>query len=90
MTDGPAKEPKKKRLRWESAPRRVPRHPYRDSAILYAILAGIVVGVTALTGGNLKKALVLGGLLFVVATAYSWGRWREQEKRAVREEQQEL
>ena len=73
-------ETKKKRLRWEDSPRQVPRHPYRDSAILYAILAGVVVGVTALTGGNLRAALVIAPLLFVIATAYSWWRWRKQEQ----------
>jgi hypothetical protein len=30
-----------KRLRWDS-PRPVPRHPYRDTAVSYAVLAGIV------------------------------------------------
>jgi hypothetical protein len=76
---------KKKRLRWGGSPRRALAHPYRDSAILYAILAGAVVGVTALTGGNVRAgggraALVLAPLLFVVATAYSWWRWRQRER----------
>jgi 4-amino-4-deoxy-L-arabinose transferase-like glycosyltransferase len=71
---------KKKRLRWEASPRRTPGHPYRESAILYAILAGVVVGVTALTGGNMRAALVIAPLLFVVATGYSWWRWRRRER----------
>ena len=68
-------------------PRKIPAHPYRDSAVFYAILAGIVVGVTALTGGNMRTALILAPLLFVVATGYSWWRWRERERQAAREEQ---
>ena len=71
---------KKKRLRWEGSPRATPGHPYRDSAILYAILAGLVVGVTALTGGNMRTALIIAPLLFVIATAYSWWRWRQRER----------
>ena len=71
---------KKKRLRWDGSPRRAVAHPYRDSAILYAILAAVVVGVTALTGGNMRAALVIAPLLFVVATAYSWWRWRKREQ----------
>jgi hypothetical protein len=41
------------RLRWEreEAPRS--SHLYRDTAIFYAILAGLIVLVTALTGGNM-------------------------------------
>ncbi len=87
MTDQQKQPPSKRRLRWEAAPRKIPRHPYRDSAIFYAILAGVVVGVTWLTGGNIKRAVILGALLFVVATAYSWWRWREREKEQAREEQ---
>ena len=86
MTEQPQKPPKRK-LRWEATPRKIPAHPYRDSAILYAILAGIVVGVTALTGGNMRTALILAPLLFVVATGYSWWRWRERERQAARDDQ---
>jgi Flp pilus assembly protein TadB len=77
---------KKKRLRWEGSPHRTPRHPYRDSAILYAILAGVVVGITALTGGNMRAALVVAPMLFVIATAYSWWRWRRREREEAKSE----
>ena len=41
-----------KHLRWDrEAP--APRHPYRDTAFLYAVFAGIIVLVTAVTSGNL-------------------------------------
>ena len=76
---------RKKKLRWGGSPRRLPAHPYRDSAIVYGVLAAIVVGVTALTGGNLRAALIIAPLLFVVATGYSWWRLRQRE----REEEQE-
>jgi hypothetical protein len=70
----------KRKLRWDGTPRTVPKHPYRDSAIVYAVLAGVVVGVTALTGGNMRAALIIAPLLFVVATGYSWWRWRRRER----------
>jgi hypothetical protein len=76
---------KKRRLRWEMTPRRVPSHPYRDSALFYAALAGIVVLVTALTHGDMRKALILAPTLFVVATGYSWWRWREKQREQARQ-----
>ena len=66
-----------KRLRWEQHGRRpLPKHPYRDTVILYAVLAGIVVGVTALTGGNLLRSVYYAVGLFVAATTWGWYRWR--------------
>jgi 4-amino-4-deoxy-L-arabinose transferase-like glycosyltransferase len=64
----------------------MPRHPYRDSAITYAVLAGIVVGVTALTGGNMRTALIIAPILFAVATGYSWWRWRQREREEAEDE----
>jgi hypothetical protein len=66
-----------KRLRWDS-PRPVPRHPYRDTAAFYAVLAGIVIGVTALTGGDIRRSVIIAIALFLGATAYSWWRWHER------------
>jgi Flp pilus assembly protein TadB len=77
VTDRPKQ---KKKLRWDGTPRTIPKHPYRDSAILYAVLAGVVVGVTAVTGGNMRAALIIAPVLFVVATGYSWWRWRQRER----------
>jgi hypothetical protein len=77
VTDRPKQ---KRKLRWDGTPRTIPKHPYRDSAILYAVLAGVVVGVTALTGGNMRAALIIAPVLFVVATGYSWWRWRQRER----------
>ena len=71
-----------RRLRWESTPRPVPKHPYRDTAILYGILAVILVGVTALTNGNVLRSVYYALGLFVAATAWGWYRWRERLRRA--------
>jgi hypothetical protein len=69
-----------KRLRWES-PRRaeeLPAHPYRDTALAYAALAGLVVVIALATGGSLVRTLVTAGVVYVVATLWSWRSWRNR------------
>ena len=74
-----------KKRRWQMPDRQVPKHPYRDSVIVYAVLAGIVVLVAVLTGGSLERAILIAGVAFVIATVYSWWRWREKLKAQERE-----
>jgi hypothetical protein len=75
-----------KRLRWESQHhnRPVPKHPYRDSALLYGALAILVVVIAAATGGGVGRATIYAAGVFVVATAWSWRTWRNRlrEERA--------
>ena len=59
----------------------IPKRPYRDSAIFYAILSAIIVGVAAITGGDLAKAGLVAVAFFVVATAWSWWRFRQRLQR---------
>ena len=54
----------------------LPKRPYRDSVIFYGILSALIVIVAALTGGDLAKAGLIAGGFFVVATAWSWWRFR--------------
>jgi hypothetical protein len=56
----------------------LPRRPYRDSAILYAILALVIVAFSLATGGGLAKALVVAAVFFLVATGWSWWRFRDK------------
>ena len=56
----------------------VPKRPYRDTVIVYAVFGLIIVGVAALTGGDLTKAAVVAVGFFVIATAWSWWRFRER------------
>jgi len=67
-----------RRLRWPSHDAALPKHPYRDSAIIYGCLAGAVVVIAALAGKSLVKATVAAVAFFVAATLYSW--WRVREK----------
>jgi hypothetical protein len=69
-----------KRLSWDS-PRRdrsVPKHPYRDSALVYAGLAALVVVLALITGGSIVRALVAAAFVFVAATLWSWRIWRNR------------
>jgi membrane protein implicated in regulation of membrane protease activity len=56
----------------------VPKRPYRDSVIVYAVFSLIIVGVAVLTGGDVTKAIVVAAAFFVIATAWSWWRFRER------------
>lgn len=53
-----------------------PRHPFRDSAIVCGVLAGLVVVIALATGGGLVRAVLVAAAFFVLATAWSWWRWR--------------
>jgi 4-amino-4-deoxy-L-arabinose transferase-like glycosyltransferase len=56
----------------------LPKHPFRDSAIVYGVLAGVIVAVAYLTKGDVVDALVVGAGFFVLATAWSWWRFRQR------------
>ena len=56
----------------------LPKHPFRDSAIVYAVLAGVIVAVAYLTKGDVVDALVIGAAFFLLATAWSWWRFRQR------------
>jgi membrane protein DedA with SNARE-associated domain len=66
----------------------IPKRPFRDSAIFYAILSGIFVLVVWATGGAVLPrfddeqreigGLAIAILFFLVATGYSWWRFRRR------------
>jgi membrane protein implicated in regulation of membrane protease activity len=58
--------------------RRLPKHPFRDSAILYGVLAAIVIVVGTLTSGDVLNAVAVALAFFVLATGYSWWRFRRR------------
>ena len=72
---------------WPRAELPLPKRPYRDSFLFYAVLSVCLVGVAFLTGGDVVRAVVVGGGFFVAATAWSWWRFRGRiasERRGVR------
>lgn len=74
-----------KRLRWDSPDRDrpVPKHPYRDTAMLYGVLAVLVVVIAYATGGSVFNAAITALFVFVIATLWSWRAWRNR----IREDQ---
>lgn len=66
-----ARSERRKRRRHEGP---IPAHPYRDSAIVYGVLAFVLVIVAALTGGDVVRAVIVAIAFFAVATA--WSAWR--------------
>lgn len=76
----------------------VPKRPLRDSVVFYGVLSLLLVLFAWLTGGRLlpgdigKREPELGAVLvavvfFVVATAWSWWRFRVRLEREAQEEQ---
>jgi len=54
--------------------RPIPAHPYRDTALVFGVMAVVLVVVAVLTGGNLPQSLAAAALFFVLATA--WSSWK--------------
>lgn len=62
--------------------RPLPAHPYRDAAIVYGVMAALLVLVASLTGGDAARAILVAVVFFVVATVWTWWRLRARlEKR---------
>ncbi len=64
--------------------RRTPKHPIRDSAIVYAGLAGVIVGFSLATGGSLGRAAVTALVFYVAAMAWAIVAWRRKLRRGER------
>ena len=78
-----------RRLRWGAPEPPAPKHPYRDTLLVYAGLALIVVLIAWATGGGLVKALIVAAAFFLVASAWTTYRLRqrvlEAKQKATRE-----
>ena len=56
----------------------IPRRPFRDSAIFYAVITVVFVLLVVITGGNLSVAIPVAIACFVVATGYAWWKFRQR------------
>lgn len=56
----------------------LPKHPYRDAALINAILAVLLLLTAWFTGGEFGRALVFGVGYFVLATGWGWWRFRQR------------
>ncbi|MGZ4394707.1 MAG: hypothetical protein ACXVZ2_05020 [Gaiellaceae bacterium] len=57
------------------------KHPYRDTALVYAGFAVAIVVAAYLTGGDLRRAVVTAVFVYIVATAWSWYHLRRRRTR---------
>jgi Flp pilus assembly protein TadB len=73
-----------RRLRWSAPEGSSTRHPYRDTVIVYACLALIVVLVALATGGGIVRALVVAAVFFAVASGWAFYRLRRRARAARR------
>lgn len=64
--------------RHEDAGRPIPDRPYRDSALLYAALAVVILVFSMLTGGDVARAVGVAGGFWVLATAWTWFRFHRR------------
>ena len=71
-----------RRLRWGAPEPPPPRHPYRDTFLVYGALAVIVVLVAWATGGGLWKALAVAAAFFIAATGWNTYRLRQRAREA--------
>ena len=65
-----------RRLQWGVPEQPPPKHPYRDTLIIYAVFAALIVVVAWLTGGGVARAALVAVLFYVVAATWSVARWR--------------
>ena len=76
--------------RWDAPEEPLPERPYRNTVVLHAAFAAVIVLVAWLTGGDLARALIVAVLFFLVATAWSFWRWsrriEEERRRAEKRE----
>ena len=73
-----------RRLRWTMPERQTPKHPIRDSAIVYARFAVVVVVVSLATGGSVVRAAVTALLFYVAAMAWAVVSWRRRLRQGER------
>ena len=69
-----------RRLQWDVPDRPPPKHPIRDTLLVYGAFAVIIVLVAWATGGGVAKAAVVGVIFFAVASA--WNVYRLRAKAA--------
>ncbi len=73
-----------RRRRWDAPEQPLPKHPYRDTVLVYGGMAVVLVLIAWATGGSVDRAAVVAALFFTIATAWSGSRWRRRLREAAR------
>jgi uncharacterized membrane protein len=77
---------RRRHVPWSNPPRTIPKHPIRDAALLYGVLAVALVLIAWASGTSVSRAIVLAVGVFVVALGWSVLSWRRQMREVRREE----
>jgi uncharacterized membrane protein YczE len=87
-----SKEKQPRRLQWGLPDAPVPKHPYRDSMLVYGFFAALVVLLAWITGGPVGKAVLIAAVVWGAASIWSIARWRQrlQHEAAKRDEAEDL
>jgi Flp pilus assembly protein TadB len=70
-----------RRLEWGGPEQSPTKSPYRDTFVVYGVLALIVVVVALLTGGSLARAIIVALVFFVAASAWNVYRLSTRRRR---------
>lgn len=68
----------RRKLSWSVPEGAPPKHPYRDTLLVYTILSIVIVLVAWATGGPVGKAIAIAILFFVAATGWTMLKFRSQ------------
>ncbi len=79
-----------RRLQWGLPEEPPPKHPYRDTLLVYAGFAVVIVLVAWATGGGVLHALEIAVAFYVVASVWSIYRWRARIRERARGEERAL
>jgi Flp pilus assembly protein TadB len=80
-----------RRLEWGVPDAPAPEHPYRDSLLVYAGLALVIVVVAWATGSSVGHAALIAAVFFGFASLWSMARWRSRlRSEAARARREEL
>jgi nicotinamide riboside transporter PnuC len=66
----------------------LPRRPFRDSAIFYAVITLVFILLVFATGGDMSVAIPVALACFVVATGYAWWKFKQRLEQEQEEEQE--
>jgi positive regulator of sigma E activity len=76
-----------RRLKWGVPEPPPPKHPYRDTVLVYAGFAIVLVIVAWLTGGGVARAAAVAVIFFVVATGWTIFRFHSKLRERADEQQ---
>ena len=66
----------------------LPKRPFRDSAIFYAVITLVFIVLVFATGGDMSVAIPVALACFVVATGYAWWKFKQRLQQEQEEEQE--